>query len=141
MVFSKLNGTLGDLPNGVEEYPMFPGIDPNKIKGKTFETISIDVHLIENNKIKKTWHVEDWNLALGQAMGSPKTSLRPPVLPPNKPLTGVPKAAEILYDVAFTDALGEGQNMSYYFNAYHDDLQARPNPFDPKNGGNFYMSY
>ena len=43
---------------------LVPGIDPENIKGKSFDTMAIDIHEVENGKIKKTWHIEDWLTAL-----------------------------------------------------------------------------
>jgi len=48
-------------PNG----PLF-GVDG---KGKSFEILTIDIHTIENGKIVRTYHVEDWAGALQQLKG------------------------------------------------------------------------
>ena len=50
---------------------LVPGIDPENIKGKSFDTMAIDIHEVENGKIKKTWHIEDWLTALEQFLGKP----------------------------------------------------------------------
>jgi len=42
--------------------PLF-GVDG---KGKSFEIMSIDIHTLENGKITRTYHVEDWSGALRQ---------------------------------------------------------------------------
>ena len=60
--------------------------------------------------------------------------------PPNKPLTEVPRGMQIFYGPDgplndFGNVRGIGQNLTYYLNCYNDDLQARPNPLDPENGG------
>jgi predicted ester cyclase len=34
--------------------------------GKSFRTMSIDIHAIENEKIKRSYHVENWTVALRQ---------------------------------------------------------------------------
>ena len=47
---------------GTPKGPMF-GVDG---KGKSFEIMSIDIHTVENDKIVKTYHVEDWSTALRQ---------------------------------------------------------------------------
>ena len=64
--------------------------------------------------------------------------------PPNKPLTEVPRGMQIFYGPDgplndFGNVRGIGQNLTYYLNCYNDDLQARPNPLDPENGGNLQM--
>ena len=38
---SKFDATMNEVPEGFDEFPMFPGIDPEKIKGKRFETLGI----------------------------------------------------------------------------------------------------
>ena len=37
----KFDATLDKVPEGFEEFPMFPGIDPEKIKGKHFEALGM----------------------------------------------------------------------------------------------------
>ena len=64
VVLSKFGSTLGDLPSDFTEYPMFPGIDPSRLVGKKFETLAIDIQIMKNDKIKRSWHFEDWVCAL-----------------------------------------------------------------------------
>ena len=47
---------------GTPKGPLF-GVDG---KGKAFEIMSIDIHTIEDGKIVRTYHVEDWAGALRQ---------------------------------------------------------------------------
>lgn len=54
IVRSRATGT----PNG----PMF-GVDG---KGKSFDIMTIDIHTLEDDKIVRTYHVEDWAGALQQ---------------------------------------------------------------------------
>ena len=65
-MLSKFSATVGDLPPGFEEYPVFPGIDPAKIKGKRFHTMAIDIQVIKDGLIKRTWHFEDFLTAVEQ---------------------------------------------------------------------------
>ena len=58
IVRSKVTGT----PNSPEG--KFFGVPTNGTK--SFETMSIDIHTIENGKIVKVNHVEDWATALKQ---------------------------------------------------------------------------
>lgn len=55
-----------ELPEGYTEFPMFPGNDPEKLYGKNFETISLDIHVIRDGLIKNSWHIEDWVSAAAQ---------------------------------------------------------------------------
>ena len=56
-VRSRATGT----PNG----PFF-GVDG---EGRSFDIMTIDIHEIENGKIVRSYHVEDWAGALGQLSG------------------------------------------------------------------------
>ena len=51
--------------SGTPKGPLF-GVDG---KGKRFEIMTIDIHTLENGKIVKTYHLEDWAGALGQLKG------------------------------------------------------------------------
>ncbi|MEO0328784.1 MAG: ester cyclase [Pseudomonadota bacterium] len=53
-----VRGKATGTPSG----PLF-GVDGD---GKPFEIMSIDIHTIENDKIVRTYHVEDWAGALRQ---------------------------------------------------------------------------
>jgi predicted ester cyclase len=50
---------------GTPAGPLF-GVDG---KGKSFEIMSIDIHTLEDGKIIRTHHVEDWSGALQQLKG------------------------------------------------------------------------
>jgi predicted ester cyclase len=50
---------------GTPKGPMF-GVDG---KGKGFQIMSIDIHTVENGRIVRTYHIEDWAGALGQLRG------------------------------------------------------------------------
>ena len=57
VVRSRASGT----PNG----PLF-GVDG---EGRSFNILTIDIHVVENGKIVKSYHVEDWAGALQQLSG------------------------------------------------------------------------
>ena len=93
-VLSKISATINEPPPGFDEFPMFAGIDPAKLKGrfiqrtnqksklwpnlykftfqlilgKYFETLALDIQVISEGKIKQSWHIEDWTTALDQAL-------------------------------------------------------------------------
>lgn len=50
---------------GTPKGPLF-GVDG---KGRGFDAMSIDVHTVENGKIVKTYHIEDWSAVLQQLGG------------------------------------------------------------------------
>ena len=75
VVVSKVTGTVNN-PANVEEIPLFPGIPAERVVGKSFETMAIDLHLVKNGRMKQVWHVEDWATALTQMVnGSPTPDL------------------------------------------------------------------
>ena len=47
---------------------MFPSISVDKLKGKSFETIIMDLHVFDNGKIRRSWHFEDWSTALDEIL-------------------------------------------------------------------------
>lgn len=51
--------------SGTPKGPFF-GVDG---KGKSFDILSIDIHVIKDGKIAKTYHVEDWVGAIRQLKG------------------------------------------------------------------------
>jgi len=50
---------------GTPKGPLF-GVDG---KGKGFDILTIDIHTVENGKITRSYHVEDWAGALQQLKG------------------------------------------------------------------------
>lgn len=44
----------------------FLGVDG---QGRGFDILTIDIHQIEDGKIARSWHVEDWASAMGQLAG------------------------------------------------------------------------
>ena len=79
-VHLKIGATIGDIPDGMNEYPMFPGQDPEKIKGRAFETTGLHFHVVKNGKIKKSWHMIDWGSAGAEIRGAPRFNLlNPPI--------------------------------------------------------------
>lgn len=56
-----VRGRATGTPNG----PLF-GVDG---KGKSFDILTIDIHTVENGKIVRSYHVEDWAGALRQLAG------------------------------------------------------------------------
>ena len=43
------------------------------VKGKSFKIMSIDIHTIENGKVVKSYHVENWNGAIKQLVAKKKS--------------------------------------------------------------------
>lgn len=51
------------IATGTPQGP-FLGVDP--ATGKSFEIMSIDVHRVEDGRLKESYHIEDWVTAIGQ---------------------------------------------------------------------------
>ena len=72
-----------------------------------FEVNAIDLHIVHEGKIRRSWHIEDWVSALDQTLkGNPAPELDQPadqVIETGPPLKSVPKSIVGLYDVIFQD--------------------------------------
>jgi predicted ester cyclase len=51
------------IATGTPQGP-FLGVDP--ATGKSFEIMSIDVHRVEDGRLKESYHIEEWLSAIGQ---------------------------------------------------------------------------
>ena len=58
--------TVRSRATGTPAGPLF-GVDG---QGRSFDIMTIDIHTVENGKIIRTYHVEDWAGALRQLSGS-----------------------------------------------------------------------
>ena len=133
VVYSHFCATVGDLPEGFKEYPMFPGTDPKVIKGKSFKTMAIDIHEVLDGKIKKTWHIEDWLTALNQLLGKQKfiNLERPILLEEGESMTEIPWSIPFYYDTILNDFSKNAQDLAFLKKVLTDDFNMCPNPFDP----------
>ena len=115
----------------MKEYPFFPGQHPDKIKGKSFETIGIDIHVVKNGKIQSSLLIQDWSSALNEIEGKPRINSMNPKIKPAEALTEIPTSIGNLYETILGDVTGKGQNLSFYLDSFHEDLNSRPNPLNP----------
>merc|ERR1719330_950915 len=97
---------MNEVPQGYPGYPMFPGIEAEKLKGKSFESMKMDVHYMcqKTNKIRRTYHFEDWTLALDEML----TGRRP-------------------FKFHQPDVKVGGKNTTLLEETVHDDWSSRPN--------------
>merc|ERR1719150_2022928 len=102
---------------------MFPGIEPSRIIGKSFETFALDVQIIKDGLIKRTWHFEDWTAALGQLLGEPKQFFQNPREEPGELLTEIPESIKNFYDKVMRDPLGQGQNVTLVNSIFNPNLK------------------
>ena len=107
---------------------MFPGIDPKKLKGKSFTTMGLDVHILDEGKIRKTWHVTDWTFALDQMLktGRDVGTLDWSCVKQGETLKEVPQCIYNLYDKILSDSNGGGQNNTLLLETMHRDSIVRP---------------
>merc|ERR1711988_53563 len=135
VVLSNFGATTDDLPPGFTEYPMFPGIDPNKLKGKSFKSMALDVHILDQGKIRRSWHFEDWTLALNQMLKDrPDANLNQPEFIHGNFLKEIPESINNFYENILSDASGGGQDVSVLSKSVHDDWNDIPEPFNPIEG-------
>ena len=127
-VVTRLEATVGDVPPSFSEFSMFPGIDPQKLKGKSFVTMALDVHILDKGKIRRTWHVTDWTLALDEMLetGRAAGSLDWPSVEKGKILTEVPQSIYNFYNKILSDPNGGGQDNSLLAKTMHTDSIVRP---------------
>merc|ERR1712193_416445 len=64
LVLSNVPATMNHIPPGLPEFPMFPGIPGQKLKNKVFNTLSMDLHVMDNAQIRRScfsqiivWHL------------------------------------------------------------------------------------
>ena len=66
--------------------------------------MAIDLDLIREGKILRTWHTEDWASALGQMLkGDTEPLLDNPEIRPGQTLTKFPRALRNFYDRVLSD--------------------------------------
>ena len=127
-VVTRLETTIGDVPPSFSEFSMFPGIDPKKLKGKSFTTMALDVHILDKGKIRKTWHVTDWTLALDQMLKTGRNvgTLDWPCVKKGETLKEIPQCIYNFYNKILSDSNGGGQNDTLLLETMHRDCIVRP---------------
>ena len=129
-VVSTFGATIVDVPQGFSDFPMFPGTDPEKLKGKYFNSMAIDIHVLDNKgKISRTWHLEDWTLALDDMLKTGRTAVARfdwPFDDISATLKKVPQCIYDFYDNILSDPNGGGQNNTLLRATIHDDIVVRP---------------
>jgi len=135
VMLSKYGGTVAPLPSYLKEYPFFPGIEPSRIIGKSFESFALDVQIIKDGLIKRTWHFEGWTEALAQLLGEPKQLFQNPREEPGELLTEIPESIKNFYDIIMRDPLGQGQNETLINSVFHQDWNVRINNLNPTGKG------
>jgi len=68
IVLSKISGTVARALPDSNDLPQFPGVPFKKLINKKFQTLALDIHKIVDEKIKQSFHIEDWQTALAQIL-------------------------------------------------------------------------
>jgi len=136
VVLTRVKATMGDVPPGYPGYPMFPGIEPERLKGKSFESMKMHVHYMDNvwdgqkwvQKIRRTYQFVDWTLALDEMLTGRRPFKFPqPYAKPSRNLTEVPQAIHNFYEKILSDVSVGGQDVKMLEETVHDNWSSRPN--------------
>lgn len=136
VVLTRVKATMGDVPPGYPGYPMFPGIEPERLKGKSFESLKMHVHYLDNvwdgqkwvQKIRRTYHFVDWTLALDEMLMPRRPfKFQQPYVKPSRNLTEVPQAIHNFYERILSDVEVGGKNVTLLEETVLDNWSSRPN--------------
>ena len=127
-VVSKFIGTIDNIPSGFSEFPMFPGTDPKTLIGKSFNSMAIDIHILDaEDKIKNTWHVEDWSLVLDDILKPDRIAeFKWPAAESGASLKKVPQCINDFYDNILSVPVGGGQDNALLKKTMHSDSIVHP---------------
>merc|ERR1739838_1908 len=142
-VISQLSATMRDVPQGLDEYPMFPGIPAQQLKGKNFSTLCLAVHVLDDKehhhdeyehqheRIRRSWAIEDWTEAADQMLHDRRPAkLDHPWHKRGQNLTSVPHAIHRFYDQILSNPAKAAQNFTLLNETVKEDWTVRPNPAD-----------
>merc|ERR1719220_3400946 len=135
-VISEVSATMRDLPQGFDEYPMFPGIPVEKLKGKNFTTLCLAVHVLDDKehqheRIRRSWAIEDWTEAADQMLHNRRPAkLDHPWHKRGQNLTTVPYAIHRFYDQILSNPAKAAQNFTLLNETVKEEWTVRPNPAD-----------
>jgi ketosteroid isomerase-like protein len=136
VVLTRVKATMGDVPPGYPGYPMFPGVEADKLKGKSFESMKMHVHYLDNEwdgqrwvqKIRRTYHFVDWTLALDEMLTGRRPFKFPqPYTKPARNLTEVPQSIYNFYEKILSDVQVGGKNVTLMEETVQDNWSSRPN--------------
>ena len=146
-VINWVEGTMGE-PNAPQtEFPMFPGIPAEKLKGKNFSTLAMDLNILDdeehhddqfnhqNERIRRSWHFEDWSEAATQMLQNRgPAKLNHPWHQRGKNLTSVPRSIYNFYDKIWSNPTEASKNITLLNETVCEEWTVRPNPIDPEEG-------
>merc|ERR1711971_1259881 len=143
VVVCRIKATMNEVPQGYPGYPMFPGIEAEKLKGKSFSTLCLAVHVLDDKehhhdeyehqheRIRRSWAVEDWTEAADQMLHDRRPAkLDHPWHKRGQNLTSVPHAIHRFYDQILSNPAKAAQNFTLLNETVKEDWTVRPNPAD-----------
>merc|ERR1712021_97021 len=102
LVVGNLSAKMNHIPPGLPGYPQYPGIPEHKLRSKHFNILTMDLHVMDNDKIRRQWHFADHQLGLKQMLaGEQNPSLTVEYIPRGKVLETIPQSIYTLYDDIF----------------------------------------
>merc|ERR1739848_796293 len=95
-VVGNLTAKMNHIPPGLPGYPQYSGIPEHKLRNKHFNILTMDLHVMDNDKIRRQWHFADHQLALKQMLsGEQNPSLTHEYIPRGQDLRESRKWLEI----------------------------------------------
>lgn len=126
LVVGNLTAKMNHIPPGLPGYPQYPGIPEHKLRNKHFNILTMDLHVMDNDKIRRQWHFADHQLALKQMLtGEQNPSLTHEYIPRGKVLETIPESIYTLYDRILKNPQ-DTQNDGLFEEVYAQDFSKRP---------------
>lgn len=126
LVVGNLTAKMNHIPPGLPGYPQYPGIPEHKLRNKHFNILTMDLHVMDNDKIRRQWHFADHQLGLKQMLaGEQNPSLTHEYIPRGKVLETIPESIYTLYDRILKNPQ-DTQNDALFEEVYAEDFSKRP---------------
>merc|ERR1712241_383789 len=127
LVLANVTATMNHIPPGLPEFPMFPGIPEQKLKNKVFNTLSMDLHVLDNAQIRRSWFFTDHSLALDQMLtGRHNPDLVHPYVPRGQVLEQVPESIYNWYDKILNNMAVYGEDDQLFEETFAQDYSTLP---------------
>jgi len=125
---SNVTATMNHIPPGLPEFPIFPGIPEQKLRNKIFNTLSMDLHVLDDNaQIKRSWLFTDHSLALDQMLtGRHNPDLMHPYIPRGRVLEEVPQSIYNWYEKILNNFPVFGEDDELFKETFAEDYASLP---------------
>merc|ERR1712008_13915 len=125
LVVGNLSAKMNHIPPGLPGYPQYPGIPEHKLRNKHFNILTMDLHVMDNDKIRRQWHFADHQLGLKQMLaGEQNPSLTLEYGPRGKVLETIPASIYTLYDRILKNPQ-DTKDDSLFEEVYAEDFSKR----------------